>query len=38
MVRPNKVRNNFLNDNVARNDGSGIGLVEVINKGTTYSK
>ena len=28
MVRPNKVRNNFLNDNVGRNDGSGIGLIE----------
>jgi hypothetical protein len=38
MVRPNKVRNNFLNDNVARNDGSGIGLVEGFTKGTTYGE
>jgi hypothetical protein len=38
MVRPNKVRNNFLNDNVGRNDGSGIGLVKGFTKGTTYGE
>tara|TARA_Y100000401_G_scaffold69486_1_gene55656 strand:- start:4377 stop:4766 length:390 start_codon:yes stop_codon:yes gene_type:complete len=36
MVRPTKVRNNFLNNNAGRNDGSGIGLIEGFTKGTTY--